>query len=102
LPFVEPPVHWLSGGDEYSGDWRPTILAVVLLGCFLIVNFSSGLRRVFDFSQIDVLDLVALAAIVSIWAVLMRWVWRNRFFERLVGLEAWRGTKTGSGSAPAE
>jgi cation-transporting P-type ATPase E len=102
LPFVEPPVHWLSGGDEYSGDWRPTILAMALLGCFLIVNFSSGLRRIFDFSQIDVGDLVALAAIVSVWAVFLRWAWRYRFFERLAGLEAWRGTKPASGSAPAE
>ena len=102
LPFVEPPVQWLSGGDEYSGDWRPTILAVVLLGCFLIVNFSSGLRRVFDFARVDALDLVALAVIVASWAVFQRWVWRNRFFERLAGLEDWRGTKPASGSAPAE
>jgi cation-transporting P-type ATPase E len=102
LPFVEPPVHWLSGGDEYSGDWRPTILAVVLLGCFLIVNFSSGLRRVFAFSRIDALDLFALAAIVAGWAVFLRWAWRYRFFERIAGLEAWRGTKPASGSAPTD
>ena len=102
LPFVEPPVHWLSGGDDYSGDWRPTYLAVAMLGCFLIVNFSSGLRSVFAFSQIEALDLVALAVIVSGWAVIQRWTWRHRFFERLAGLEAWRGTKQASGSAPPD
>ncbi|HYP62045.1 MAG TPA: HAD-IC family P-type ATPase [Thermomicrobiales bacterium] len=102
LPFVEPPVHWLTGGDEYSGDWRPTFLAVALLGCFLVVNFSPGLRLLFDFSRVPARDLAALAVIVAGWAVFLRWAWRYRLFERLSGLDAWRGTKSASGSAPIE
>ena len=67
-----------------------------------VVNFSSGLRLLFAFSHVAARDLAALAVIVAGWALFLRWAWRYRLFERLSGLDAWRGTKSASGSAPTE
>ena len=35
--FVEPPTRFFVAGDTYSGDWRPTILAIALLISFIII-----------------------------------------------------------------
>jgi cation-transporting ATPase E len=88
LPFVQPPTRWFVGGDVYSGDLRPTALAAALLGLFLLINFTPALRGIFEAAPLEVLDLVLLAPLVGIWAWLVRWVWRRRFIERLVGLES--------------
>jgi len=44
LIFVEPPTHWWVGGDEFSGDWRPTLLAIGLLMFFGVCLIVPPLR----------------------------------------------------------
>lgn len=90
LPFVQPPTAWFVGGDTFSGDRRPSILAVVLFGCFLMINFTPALRGIFEVAPLSLLDVVFLVPLVAGWAWVVRWVWRERFFERLAGLESWR------------
>ncbi|MEJ2266859.1 MAG: hypothetical protein P8X95_25725, partial [Anaerolineales bacterium] len=48
IPFVEPPTAWWVGGDEFSGDWRPTLLAAGMLGGFALVMALPVLRSFFE------------------------------------------------------
>lgn len=86
LLFIQPPTQWFVGGDEFSGDWRPTALAVGLLGMFLAIAYTPALQQLFGFARIDPFDLSVLIVIVAGWSVAMRWVWRFQLFQRMAGL----------------
>jgi cation-transporting ATPase E len=89
IVFVQPPTEWFVGGDVYSGDRRPAVLAVILFICFLGIVFTPSLRRLFEVAPLSMRDVALLLPLVVGWAWLLRWTWRSRFFERLAGLEAW-------------
>jgi cation-transporting ATPase E len=85
--FVVPPTKWWAGGDERSGDWRPTLLAVALMLAFLVIAAVPALRVVFALQPLErpyaLLTIVALAA----WLSLVRLFWRRRLLERFLGVD---------------
>jgi cation-transporting ATPase E len=84
--FVAPPTQWWAGGDELSGDWRPTLLAVALMLAFLVISALPALRTAFALQPLErpyaLLTIVALAA----WLSLVRLFWRRRLIERFLGV----------------
>lgn len=84
IVFVEPPTkHW-AGGDELSGDWRPTILAGVMLAAFAaLLGWPEG-RGFFDIVLLRPLDYVLIGAAVAIWGFVLRTIWRTRLLDRLL------------------
>ncbi|HET8521751.1 MAG TPA: HAD-IC family P-type ATPase, partial [Thermomicrobiales bacterium] len=88
LPFVEPPTRWWVGGDHLSGDWRPTILALVLLVAYFAMLWVHPFRQMFELEAISLWGLLAIVAVVLIWAWGLRWLWRQRVIERFLGLPA--------------
>ena len=83
IPFVEPPTRWWEGGDELSGDWRPTILALGMLLVYTAVLALPGLRGFFELAPLRIVDYLIIAAGAAVWALLLRIIWRARFLERL-------------------
>lgn len=86
LPFVEPPSGWWVAGDELSGDVRPSLLAVGLLGVFGVVMGVPALRDSFELVPLGWWDYLFIALLVTAWALVQRTVWRSRLFERLLGI----------------
>jgi cation-transporting ATPase E len=89
--FVEPPVRFFTGGDELSGDWKPTILAVLLAAVYAGILLVPGLRRFFDLAPLGLRDAAIIGAALLVWAFLLRLVWRARLFERFLRLDDLRG-----------
>jgi cation-transporting ATPase E len=87
IPFVEPPTETWVGGDELSGDWRPTLLALGMLCLFGLIVLLPPLRTFFELTPLHAWDYLIIAAAVLVWALLLRFTWRTRFFQRLLGLE---------------
>jgi cation-transporting P-type ATPase E len=87
IPFAEPPIKFLVGGEHLSGDWRPTILAGALLVVYLIIMAVPSLRDFFELVKLPDYHypLICLAAVA--WAVILRWVWRTRLLDRFLGLD---------------
>jgi cation-transporting ATPase E len=56
--FVEPPAKWWTGGDELSGDWRPSIMAVLLIIIFFIISAVPALRSIFALSELTLFEWV--------------------------------------------
>ena len=84
--FVEPPTKWWTGGDELSGDWKPTIMAVLLIIGFFIIAAIPPLRGFFALTELTPFEwgLVCLTTIVWLWAV--RFFWRHSITARFLGI----------------
>jgi cation-transporting ATPase E len=85
--FVEPPMSFFAGGDELSGDKRPTILAGAMLLLFILILIIPPVR---DFFELLVLppDYYAIILVgVILWMFVVREVWRRRFFDRFLNID---------------
>lgn len=88
LVFVAPPSRFWVGGNTLSGDWRPTILAAVLLGCLgVLLGLPLG-RAFFEIGALTPLDAAVIVGVALLWALLLRFIWRLRLLERILGIES--------------
>jgi cation-transporting ATPase E len=86
--FVEPPTPFFVGGDEFSGDWRPTLLVIGMFVVFLIVMLVEPLRDFFEVLILSWETYLMIAAAIIVWALLLRAMWRGRWFERFLRLDS--------------
>ena len=85
--FVEPPIPFFAGGDRLSGDWRPTILAGLLLALFVVILVYPPLTHFFELIDLSVGNYIFIGLLVVVWAFLLRRAWRKRWFERFLGID---------------
>ncbi|GIK66780.1 MAG: cation transporter E1-E2 family ATPase [Chloroflexota bacterium] len=85
--FVEPPApHWV-GGDELSGDMRPTRMAIFLMGVFGLILLLPGLRDFFELVALRPQDIGIIAIAILIWLILLRWLWVGRILDKFLGMD---------------
>jgi cation-transporting ATPase E len=87
IVFVEPPTRFFVAGDEYSGDWRPTLLAIALFVVYIVVISVAPLRSFFEMIDLPLLAHVGIAAITLIWMLLLRMAWRRKWLENFLGID---------------
>ena len=84
--FVEPPTAWWTGGDTLSGDWKPTILAALLMAAFVVINVLPQARALFALAPLGWVEVGLVAGAVALWLPLVRLFWRRRLIARFLGL----------------
>ena len=80
--FAQPPGRFWVGGDAYSGDLRPTILAIVsfvLYNLVILIPLAQELLKVQHLRGIQ--DYALIAAAATIWVFLLRGIWRFRLVQ---------------------
>ena len=82
--FVEPPSKRWVGGDAFSGDLRPSILAIFLTVMLLVVSVVPSIGGFFDLIPLNALDYLILFLLACLWAFLVRWMWRSRVLDRFL------------------
>lgn len=85
--FVEPPTSAWVGGDVYSGDKRPTIMAALLLLAFIAVLAYAPLRNFFELMPLPLEGYVLIALLAGVWAIMLRLIWRHRWLERFLQID---------------
>lgn len=85
--FVEPPTRAWTGGDAYSGDWRPVILVLALLALFVVVMSNATARAFFEVAALGPLDVAIVTLTAASWAILLRYAWRANLMRRWIGLD---------------
>ncbi len=85
--FVEPPTQFFVGGDDYSGDIRPTLLAILMFIIYVIVLVVPTLRIFFEMIALPFLAYVAIGVITLIWMLVLRIMWRQRWLERFLQVD---------------
>ncbi|NDJ18529.1 HAD-IC family P-type ATPase [Myxacorys almedinensis] len=86
IPFLKPPTRAWVGGEPLSGDWRYTLVAVVLIFVYLLILLVPPVRIFFELSALETADLLFLGLAAIEWCFMARWVWRSRFFDRFLGV----------------
>ena len=84
--FVEPPTRWWVGGDAYSGDRRPTLLAACLGLVFIAVMIVPPVRDAFALQSLPSANIALVLTAALVWLFLVRWVWRKKLLERFFGV----------------
>ncbi|MER3432665.1 MAG: haloacid dehalogenase [Leptolyngbya sp. ERB_1_1] len=87
IPFLKPPTNAWTGGEPLSGDWRFTIVAVVLLILYLLILAIPPLRVFFELSPLSLQDCLFLGLVALEWALILRLAWRTRFLDRFLGVD---------------
>jgi cation-transporting ATPase E len=87
IPFVEPPTQGWVAGDELSGDWRPSALALGLLAGYGGVMAVPTVRNAFELVSLPLADYALITFVVLLWALLLRFTWRQRLLERLLQVD---------------
>ena len=85
--FVEPPTQFFVGGDAYSGDIRPTLLAILMFIIYVIVLVVPTLRIFFEMIALPFLAYVAIGVVTLIWMLVLRIMWRQRWLERFLQVD---------------
>jgi cation-transporting ATPase E len=86
LPFVEPPTPAWTGGDELSGDRRPSLLALALAALLVVILAVPALRSFFELAELAPRDVGIVALAVTVWAFALRAIWRHDLARRFFGL----------------
>ncbi|MFN8380087.1 MAG: HAD-IC family P-type ATPase [Anaerolineae bacterium] len=86
IPFVEPPTQWFVGGDELSGDWRPSLMAFGLLVVYIIILAVEPFRNWVELVPLPFVAYVGLGAMALLSLLILRLAWRKRWLERYLGL----------------
>jgi cation-transporting P-type ATPase E len=87
LLFLEPPSRFFTGWRrEISADKRPALLAVVLLVSFQICYFIPSIGTYFGLLEKPSGVYLRILGFVVVWFFLLRLIWRQRLFERFLGL----------------
>lgn len=76
IVFSEPPTPEWTGGDELSGDWRPTILAGVTLLAFCIGLYIEPLRNFYELETMPFTSYLVIGLVVTGWSSILRYLWR--------------------------
>lgn len=88
LPFIEPPTRFWVGGDKFSGDVRPTVVAIGMLTVFGLINLVTPLREFFELEPLQFVEYVFIAMVALLWAAIIRQIWRHNLLERFLGIPA--------------
>lgn len=82
--LLKPPTRFWVGGAPLIGDWRYPLMALAMLGAFIVLLAVPGLRSIFDLQLLLAVDYLILALLAVLWALAVRTAWRNHWLERFL------------------
>jgi cation-transporting ATPase E len=91
IVFAEPPTRFWTGGDILSGDRRPTFLALGMLAAYVVILAIDAPREFFGLHLLGFWDYVGIFAVVCVWAMALRFIWRARLLDRFLGVRLAQG-----------
>ena len=87
LPLLEPPIgESMSGADADGADIRPTLLALAMLGLYLLFFIIPPLRDFFELAPLGLTEIVLIVVLALVWAVAVMVLWRTRAVDRIRAL----------------
>lgn len=85
--FAAPPMKWFAVVEEEANDWRPAILAMLMIPLYTFVLWHPTLRAFFDLQTLNATGYVIIGAIIAGWTLLLRFIWITGSFGRYFGYD---------------
>ncbi|MGN6031318.1 MAG: HAD-IC family P-type ATPase [Thermomicrobiales bacterium] len=82
--FISPPTEWLAVVEENSHDWRPTIVAALMVPLYVIILAFPGLREFFGLNVLTWWLYPLIVVEVAIWMTVLRYLWASHILDRIV------------------
>ncbi|GAB4377948.1 MAG: HAD-IC family P-type ATPase [Elainellaceae cyanobacterium] len=86
IPFLKPPTTAWVGGEALCGDWRYSIVALLLFGVYLLILAIPPLRQFFELEPLSKVSYLFIGLVALEWCLILRAVWRSRFLDRFLGV----------------
>jgi cation-transporting P-type ATPase E len=87
MPFLKPPTTAWVGGEPLNGDWRYSLVALVLFGLYLLILAVSPVRQFFELYPLGMVNYLFIGLIALEWCLVLRFMWRTRFLDRFLGVD---------------
>jgi cation-transporting P-type ATPase E len=87
IPFLKPPTTAWVGGEPLSGDWRYSIVALLLFGVYLLILAIPPLRQFFELYPLSKVSYLFIGLVAIEWCLILRAIWRSRFLDRVLGID---------------
>jgi cation-transporting P-type ATPase E len=87
MPFLKPPTTAWVGGEPLSGDWRYSIVALVLFGLYLLILTIAPVRQFFELYPLGMVNYLFIGLVALEWCLVLRFMWRTRFLDRFLGVD---------------
>jgi len=87
IPFLKPPTTTWVGGEPLSGDWRYSIVALILFFVYLFILAIPPLRDFFELQPLSKVSYLFIGLVALEWCLILRAIWRSRFFDRFLGVD---------------
>jgi cation-transporting ATPase E len=88
VPFLAPPSRFWAAGNAFSGDWRPTVLALATLVLLAIIGQTGFMQQLFGLTPLSTpTDPLVILAVSVLWVLATRWLLRTRLVERYLGVD---------------
>ncbi|MFM9106825.1 MAG: HAD-IC family P-type ATPase [Chloroflexota bacterium] len=85
--FAAPPTRWFAVVEEPANDWKPAILALLMVPLYGLVLIVPRLRAFFDLQTLNATAYLVIGAIVLAWTLLVRFIWITGSFGRYFGYD---------------
>jgi cation-transporting ATPase E len=87
IVFLEPPITFFTGWTTLRSDKRPAWLSLGLALIFLFVIETPALSGYFGMISAAPPIYLTLAIALPVWTLILRTLWRQRWFERFLMIE---------------
>ncbi|MGB3329550.1 MAG: HAD-IC family P-type ATPase [Thermomicrobiales bacterium] len=86
--FVSPPTDWLAVVEQNSKDWRPTVVAALMVPLYAIILAFPGLREFFGLNVLSWWLYPVIVIEVAVAMVALRYLWASGILDRIVDSRA--------------
>ncbi len=83
--FTAPPNDWWAVIEPTDHDWRPTLIAVLMIPLYIAILYYPWSRNLFSIRLLDWWHYAIIAVSVVAWAFALRYSWQNKIFNRFFG-----------------
>jgi cation-transporting ATPase E len=87
VPLACPPTTWWAVVEPTEHDWRPTILAALMIPLFIAILRVDALRKFFDVTNLGFGSYLVISLVAVGWLVGLRYVYAAHVYERFFGLK---------------
>lgn len=87
IPYLKPPARFWVAAEPLSGDWRYTILSLILFGVYVLILAIAPVREFFELALLERRDYLLLGLLAIMWSLLLRYMWRAKLLDRFLGVD---------------